>query len=137
VGDSAVVGFLVGQGGVMPEYKVSLWDEVSLWVEFPTTGQWATIEELRSRHQLENLLDELLYRHQLGEWSGGGQGFGKLDMSFAVPRDRWETAWELVRSKLAELALLGRAEVKVFLDDEGLPRKLWPPSSEQGAAQQT
>ncbi len=100
------------------------------------TGHWGTVEELWSRHELEDLLDELLRRHQLGALSGGGQGFGKQDMSFAVPRDRWETAWELVRSKLAELALLGRAEVKIYLDTEGPSRKLWPPSPEHGAAQQ-
>jgi hypothetical protein len=111
-------------------------DEVSLWVEFPVTGQWGTVEELRSRHDLEDLLDELLRQHELGEWSGGGQGLGKQDMSFAVPQQHWQTAWELLRSKLAELGLLGRAEVKVFLGEDGPPLRLWPPSSEQGAAQQ-
>lgn len=108
--------------------------EVSLWVEFPITGQWGTVEELWSRHELEDLLEELLRQHRLGEWSGGGQGMGKQDMSFAVPRERWQAAWELVRSKLAELALLGRAEVKVFLDEAAPPRRLWPPSTEHDAA---
>jgi hypothetical protein len=110
--------------------------EVSLWVEFPITGQWGTVDELRSRHELEDLLDELLRQHQLGEWFGGGQGLGKQDLSFAVPRERWPAAWELVRSTLAELGLLGRAEVKVFLDGEGPPHRLWPPSLEQDAARQ-
>jgi hypothetical protein len=92
------------------------------------TGHWGTVEELRPRHELEDLLDALLRRHQLGEWTGGGQGFGRQDMSFAMRRARWEASWELVRSKLAELGLLDRAGVKVFLDDEGPPHSLWPPS---------
>jgi hypothetical protein len=111
-------------------------DTVSLWIEFPITGQWGTVEELHSRHDLEGLLDELLRQDQLGEWAGGGQGLGVQDMSFAVERTRWQAAWELLRSKLAELGLLGRAQVKVFLDDESPPHTLWPPSPEQGSAEQ-
>jgi hypothetical protein len=108
--------------------------EVSLWIEFPVTGQWGTVHELWSRYELEDVLEELLAQQQLGEWSGGGQGLGTQDSSFAVPRARWPAAWALVRSKLAELGLLDRAQVRVFLDEDGLPQRLWPPSSEQDAA---
>src|SRR5262245_12779454 len=70
-------GFEDGEGGAMPEDEDGLWDEVSyLWVEFPITGHWGTVEELWSRHELEDLLDQLLRRHQLGRLAGGGQGFG-------------------------------------------------------------
>jgi hypothetical protein len=109
--------------------------EVSLWVEFPVTGQWGTVHELWSRYELEDVLEELLAAQQLGQWSGGGQGMGTQDMSFAVPRERWPQAWELVRSKLAELALLDRARVRVFLDEDGPPHRLWPPSSAQDGTQ--
>jgi hypothetical protein len=34
-------------------------------------------DELRSRRDLEDLLDELLRQHRLGEWSGAGQGLGE------------------------------------------------------------
>jgi hypothetical protein len=35
------------------------------------------VDELRSRRDLEDLLDELLRQHRLGEWSGAGQGLGE------------------------------------------------------------
>ena len=42
----------------MREDEDGLWDELSfLWVEFPITGHWGTVEELWSRHELEDLLD--------------------------------------------------------------------------------
>jgi hypothetical protein len=108
--------------------------EVSLWIEFPVTGQWGTVQELWSRYELEDVLEELLAQQQLGEWSGGGQGLGTQDSSFAVPQARWQAAWALVRAKLAELGLLDRAQVRVFLDADGPPRRLWPPPSQQDAA---
>jgi hypothetical protein len=102
-------------------------DDVLLLVSLPVTGQWGTVEELWSRHDLEDVLDALLRQHQLGECTGGGQGLGQQDIDLAVPRARWQAAFELVRSKLAELGLLGRATVRLHLDDEDAPRRLWPP----------
>jgi hypothetical protein len=105
-------------------------DKMLLLVSFPVTGQWGTVEELWSRHDLEDVLDALLRQHQLGECSGGGQGLGQQDIDLAVPRARWQAAFELLRSKLAELGLLGRATVEIYLDDEDALRQLWPPTQD-------
>jgi hypothetical protein len=77
-----------------------------------------TVQELWSRHHLEGLLDALLRRHRLGECSGGGHGLGRQEIDLAISRASWQAAWELVRSRLAELGLLGRATVRRYLDDE-------------------
>jgi hypothetical protein len=107
-------------------------DEVLLVVSFPITGQWGTVEELQSRHDLEDVLDGVLGPHQLGACTGGGQGMGYQDIELAAPRARWEATWALVRSKLAELGTLGRATVEVYLDLDGddPPRLLWPPAQD-------
>jgi hypothetical protein len=105
-------------------------DDVLLLLSLPVTGQWGTVEELWSRHDLEDVLDALLSQHQLGECTGGGQGLGQQDIDLAVPRGRWQAAFELVRSKLAELSLLGHATVRLHLDDEDAPRRLWPPTQD-------
>jgi hypothetical protein len=106
-------------------------ERVSLWIEFPVTGQWGTVEELHARHELEHLLEAALARQRLGVWEGAGQGLGVQDLSFGVPRQRWEAAWALVRAELARLGVLGRAKVELFVD-EGPPRRLWPPSQPTG-----
>jgi hypothetical protein len=103
-------------------------DDMLLVVTFPVTDQWGTLEELRSRHDLEDVLDTLLRQHQLGECTGGGQGLGQQDIDLAVRHARWQAAWDLLRSKLAELGLLGRATVRIYLDDQDEPRQLWAPS---------
>jgi hypothetical protein len=105
-------------------------DDLLVVVSLPVTDQWGTIQELRSRHDLEDVLDALLRQGQLGECTGGGQGLGQQDIDLAVTRARWQAAWELLRSKLAELGLLGRATVRAYLDDEGEPRQLWPPTQD-------
>jgi hypothetical protein len=117
-----------GRGGGMGEPD----DEVLLVVSLPITGQWGTAEELHSRHDLEDVLDDLLDPQQLGACTGGGQGMGFQDVELAAPRARWEATWALVRSKLAELGLLGRATVEVHLDLDGgdPPRLLWPPAQD-------
>jgi hypothetical protein len=99
-----------------------------LLVSLPVTGQWGTLEQLWSRHNLEDVLDALLRRYQLGECTGGGQGLGQQDIDLAVSRASWQAAWELVRSKLAERGLLGRATVRLYLDDEDTIQQLWPPA---------
>ena len=101
-------------------------DDVLVVVSAPVTDQWGTLEELRSRHDLEDVLDALLRQHQLGECTGGGQGLGQQDIDLTVPRAGWQAAWELLRTKLAELGLLGRATVRIYLDED--PRQLWPPA---------
>jgi hypothetical protein len=105
-------------------------DDMLLLVSFPVTGQWGTVEELWSRYDLEDMLDALLGQHQLGRSTGGAQGLGEQDIDLAVPRASWQAAWELVRSKLEELGLLGRATVRLYLDDEDALRQLWPPSKD-------
>lgn len=104
-------------------------DEVSLWIKFPIHG-WGTAEDLQFRHSLEDVLTELLDRHQLGEWEGSGQGAGVQDVSYAVPKASLEEAWELVHAKLAELGVLQQATVEVFEGDEGPPWQLWPHRSQ-------
>jgi hypothetical protein len=103
-------------------------DDLLLVVTLPVTDQWGTLEELRSRHDLEDVLDTLLGQHQLGECTGGGQGLGQQDIDLAVRRARWQAAWDLLRSKLAELGLLGHAKVRIYLDDQDEPELLWPPA---------
>jgi hypothetical protein len=99
---------------------------VSLWVKFPVDG-WGTVEDLAFRHNLEDVLTDLLSQHQLGTWEGSGQGGGVQDVSYSVPTASLEAAWELVRAKLAELGVLQRATVDVFFHDEdGPPWQLWP-----------
>jgi hypothetical protein len=105
-------------------------DDLLVVVSLPVTDQWGTLEELRSRHDLEDVLDALLRQHQLGECTGGGQGLGQQDIDLAVPRARWQAAWELLRSKLTELGLLGHATARIYLDDEDEPRQLWPPTQD-------
>jgi hypothetical protein len=61
-------------------------DDLLLLVSLPVTGQWGTLEELWSRHNLEDVLDALLRRYQLGECTGGGQGLGQQDIDLAVSR---------------------------------------------------
>jgi hypothetical protein len=102
-------------------------DDLLIVVSLPITDQWGTLDELRSRHDLEDVLDALLRQQQLGECTGGGQGLGQQDIDLAVPHGRWQAAWGLLRSKLAELGLLGRATVRLYLD-EGEHRQLWPPA---------
>jgi hypothetical protein len=103
-------------------------NDLLLLVSFPVTGQWGTVEELWSRHHLEATLDALLRRHQLGECTGGEQGPGQQDIDLAVSRASWQAAWKHVRSKLAEQGLLGRATVRLYLDDEDSIQQLWPPA---------
>ena len=105
-------------------------DDLLLVVSFSVTGQWGTVEELWSRHDLEDVLDGLLRQHHLGECTGGGQGLGQQDIDLAVPQARWQAAWELLRSKLTRLGLLGRATVRIYLKDEAEPRRLWPPTQD-------
>jgi hypothetical protein len=103
-------------------------DDLLLLVSLPVTGQLGTLEELWSRHNLEDVLDALLRRYQLGECTGGGQGLGQQDIDLAVSRASWQAAWELARSKLAQPGLLGRATVRLYLDDEDTIQQLWPPA---------
>lgn len=102
-------------------------DDVLLGLTFPVTDQWGTPEELQSRHDLEDVLDALLRQHQVGECTGGGQGLGQQDIDLTVARARWHAAWELVQAKLAELGLLDRATVRIYLRADD-PRQLWPPA---------
>lgn len=103
-------------------------DDLLVVVSLPITDQWGTLDELRSRHDLEDVLDALLRQQQLGQCTGGGQGLGQQDIDLAVPCGRWQAAWQLLRSKLAELGLLGRATVRLYQGDEGEHRQLWPPA---------
>jgi hypothetical protein len=45
----------------------------------------------------------------------------------------WEKAWELVRAKLGEMGLLGRAFVTAGLEEGRPPHELWPPSQHKSA----
>jgi hypothetical protein len=105
-------------------------DDLLIVVSFPITDQWGTLEEPWSRHDLEDVLDGLLREHELGECTGGGQGMGQQDIDLAVSRARWQAAWELLRSKLTELGLLGRATARLHLGAEDGPRQLWPPTED-------
>jgi hypothetical protein len=71
--------------------------DLLLLVSLPVTGQWGTIEQRWSRHHLEDTLDALLRRHQLGECTGGAQGLGQQDIDLAISRASWQAAWEPVR----------------------------------------
>jgi hypothetical protein len=101
-------------------------DNILLTLTFPITGQWGTIDELNFRLDLEHTLDNLLRQHDLGTCSGGLETLGEQDIDLRVPRASWQAAWELVRSKLAELNVLGRATARVHVDDKGSPPELWP-----------
>jgi len=47
-----------------------------------------------------------------------------------VHRESWQAAWEVVRAKLAEQGLLGRASATISLEGDQPARELWPPSDE-------
>lgn len=103
----------------------------SLVVSLPISDEGegeGTLEELEFRHRLEDVLDRVLRRQRLGHVDGGGQGGGYQDVFMFVHPSTWEKAWELVRAKLGEMGLLGRAFVTAGLEEGQPARELWSPS---------
>jgi hypothetical protein len=105
---------------------------VTLVVSLPVDGEDGdgTLEELDFRHDLEDVLDAALRQRRLGRVDGGGQGGGYQDVFMVVHRESWRAAWEVVRAKLAEQGLLGRASATISLEGGQPARELWPPSDE-------
>jgi hypothetical protein len=60
-------------------------DDLLLLVSLPVTGQWGTLEELWSRHNLEDVLDALLRRYQLGSAPAAGRVWGSRTSTWPSP----------------------------------------------------
>jgi hypothetical protein len=95
-----------------------------LIVQFPIHGH-GSIRDLDFRHHLEDVLEAALLEDDLGMIDGGDIGSGSINVFAFVDPDRWEAAWAIVRSKLAEMELLQRAVVARRVDDHD-PEVVWP-----------
>jgi hypothetical protein len=99
---------------------------VSMPVEGDDADGMGNLEDLEHRHQLEATLDQLLGDGTLGHVDGGGAGGGYQEVFMVVDAERWDAAWEALRTVLAERRLLEKATVTLTLPGQPA-RQLWPP----------